>query len=37
MGVIVGTALMEMYAKCVDINKAFTVFIKIWNKDVFFV
>ena len=35
LGVIVGTALMEMYAKCGDVNSAFTMFIKIWNKDVF--
>ena len=36
LGVIVGTALMEMCAKCGDINRAFTVFIEIWNKKFFF-
>ncbi|KAG8381343.1 hypothetical protein BUALT_Bualt06G0112500 [Buddleja alternifolia] len=35
MGVIVGTALLEMYAKCGDIDKGFTTFIKIGKKDVF--
>ncbi|XP_059629287.1 pentatricopeptide repeat-containing protein At3g29230-like [Cornus florida] len=35
LAVIVGTALIEMYAKCGDANKAFTIFIKIGNKDVF--
>ncbi|KAJ9679364.1 hypothetical protein PVL29_021330 [Vitis rotundifolia] len=35
LGVIVGTALMEMYAKCGDVNRAFTIFVKIGNKDVF--
>ncbi|KAL0400766.1 UNVERIFIED_CONTAM: Pentatricopeptide repeat-containing protein [Sesamum latifolium] len=35
MGVIVGTALVEMYANCGDIDKSFTTFIKIGNKDVF--
>ncbi|KAL2507454.1 Tetratricopeptide repeat (TPR)-like superfamily protein [Forsythia ovata] len=36
LGVIVGTALVEMYARCGDINRAFTNFIKIGNKDVFY-
>lgn len=35
LGVIVGTALMEMYAKCGDVNRAFAVFVKLGNKDVF--
>ncbi|GFP82208.1 pentatricopeptide repeat-containing protein at2g22410 mitochondrial [Phtheirospermum japonicum] len=35
MGVIVGTVLVEMYANCGDIDKAFTTFIKIGHKDVF--
>ncbi|KAK9291939.1 hypothetical protein L1049_019891 [Liquidambar formosana] len=35
LGVIVGTTLIEMYAKCGDIDRAFTVFVKIGNKDVF--
>lgn len=35
LAVTVGTALVEMYAKCGDVNRAFTVFIKIQNKDVF--
>ncbi|KAK2973090.1 hypothetical protein RJ640_023020 [Escallonia rubra] len=35
LGVIVGTALVEMYAKCGDVNRAFTTFLKIQNKDVF--
>ncbi|KAL2476808.1 Pentatricopeptide repeat-containing protein [Abeliophyllum distichum] len=35
LGVIVGTALVDMYARCGDINRAFTIFIKIGNKDVF--
>lgn len=35
LGVTVGTTLMEMYAKCGDVNRAFMVFIKIGNKDVF--
>lgn len=35
LGVIVGTALIEMYAKCGDVDRAFTVFIKLGNKDVF--
>lgn len=35
LGVIVGTALIEMYAKCGYIDRAFTYFIKIGNKDVF--
>ncbi|KAL6533147.1 hypothetical protein OROMI_027259 [Orobanche minor] len=34
-GVIVATALVEMYANSGDINKAFTTFIKIGHKDVF--
>lgn len=34
-GAIVGTALMEMYAKCGDIDSAFRIFIKTANKDVF--
>ncbi|KAJ4953609.1 hypothetical protein NE237_030441 [Protea cynaroides] len=34
-GVIVATALIEMYAKCGDVDRAFKVFIKIGNKDVF--
>ncbi|KAL3521526.1 hypothetical protein ACH5RR_019675 [Cinchona calisaya] len=33
--VIVGTALIEMYAKCGDIDKAFSIFIKSGNVDVF--
>ncbi|CDP05212.1 unnamed protein product [Coffea canephora] len=33
--VIVGTALVEMYANCGDIDKAFTIFFKTGNKDVF--
>ncbi|GLT74783.1 hypothetical protein SLA2020_465590 [Shorea laevis] len=35
LGVIVRTALVDMYAKCGDINTAFTLFIKIGWKDVF--
>ncbi|XP_023541409.1 pentatricopeptide repeat-containing protein At3g29230-like [Cucurbita pepo subsp. pepo] len=35
LGVISATALVEMYAKCGDINRAFTIFIKIGTKDVF--
>ncbi|KAK4489545.1 hypothetical protein RD792_005354 [Penstemon davidsonii] len=35
MSVIVGTTLAEMYANCGDIDKAFTIFIKTGNKDVF--
>lgn len=35
LGVIAGTALIEMYAKCGDINRAFILFIKIGIKDVF--
>ncbi|XP_051138159.1 pentatricopeptide repeat-containing protein At3g29230-like [Andrographis paniculata] len=35
MGVIVGTALVEMYASCGDIDTSFTIFIKIGDKDVF--
>ncbi|KAL9670874.1 hypothetical protein QQ045_008433 [Rhodiola kirilowii] len=34
-GVEVRTALMEMYAKCGDVSRAFTIFIKVGNKDVF--
>lgn len=34
-GAIVGTALIEMYAKCGDIESAFTIFIKTANKDAF--
>ncbi|XP_015581233.1 pentatricopeptide repeat-containing protein At3g29230 [Ricinus communis] len=33
--VMVGTALIEMYAHCGDVNRSFAVFIKIPNKDVF--
>ncbi|KAE8650456.1 hypothetical protein Csa_011365 [Cucumis sativus] len=36
LGVIAATALIEMYAKCGDINRAFNLFIKIGKKDVFF-
>ncbi|XP_043714816.1 pentatricopeptide repeat-containing protein At3g29230-like [Telopea speciosissima] len=35
VGVTVATALIEMYAKCGDVDRAFQVFIKIGNKDVF--
>ncbi|GMH28130.1 hypothetical protein Nepgr_029973 [Nepenthes gracilis] len=35
LGVIVATALLEMYAKCGDVDKAFTIFAKIGDKDVF--
>ncbi|KAL3653501.1 hypothetical protein CASFOL_003182 [Castilleja foliolosa] len=35
LDIIVGTALVEMYANCGDIDKAFTTFIKIRHKDVF--
>ncbi|KAF8380277.1 hypothetical protein HHK36_027759 [Tetracentron sinense] len=35
LGVIVGTALIEMYANCGDVERAFKVFIKICKKDVF--
>nr|XP_018677009.1 PREDICTED: pentatricopeptide repeat-containing protein At3g29230-like isoform X2 [Musa acuminata subsp. malaccensis] len=35
LGAIVGTALIEMYAKCSDIDSAFKVFIKMVEKDVF--
>ncbi|KAL5811185.1 hypothetical protein ACOSQ4_027753 [Xanthoceras sorbifolium] len=35
LGVILGTALVDMYAKCGDINRAFSLFIKIGKKDVF--
>ncbi|XP_050386698.1 pentatricopeptide repeat-containing protein At3g29230-like [Argentina anserina] len=34
-GAILGTALIDMYAKCGDINRAFTLFIKMGNTDVF--
>ncbi|KAM7266451.1 hypothetical protein ACFE04_004348 [Oxalis oulophora] len=34
-GVMVGTALVQMYARCGDIDRAFTVFVKIGKKDVF--
>ncbi|KAL0918255.1 hypothetical protein M5K25_010254 [Dendrobium thyrsiflorum] len=34
-GAIVGTALMEMYAKCGDIDSAFRIFTKTAKKDVF--
>lgn len=36
LGVIAATSLIEMYAKCGDINTAFTLFMKIGKKDVFF-
>ncbi|KAJ7969974.1 Pentatricopeptide repeat [Quillaja saponaria] len=35
LGVIVRTALIDMYAKCGEINMAFTLFFKIGKKDVF--
>ncbi|CAK9160957.1 unnamed protein product [Ilex paraguariensis] len=35
LAVTVGTAVTEMYAKCGDVTRAFTTFIKIGNKDVF--
>ncbi|XP_021293186.1 pentatricopeptide repeat-containing protein At3g29230-like [Herrania umbratica] len=35
LGVIVRTALVDMYAKCGDISRAFTLFIKIKKNDVF--
>ncbi|KAK2653831.1 hypothetical protein Ddye_013687 [Dipteronia dyeriana] len=35
LGVILGTALVDMYAKCGDIDRAFSLFIKIGKKDVF--
>ncbi|KAL2540171.1 putative Pentatricopeptide repeat-containing protein [Abeliophyllum distichum] len=35
LSVTVGTTLVEMYARCGDINRAFTNFIQIENKDVF--
>ncbi|XXG85225.1 hypothetical protein AAC387_Pa11g0341 [Persea americana] len=35
LGEIVGTALIEMYAKCGDIDKALVLFIKMFKKDVF--
>lgn len=31
----VGTALIEMYSKCGDVNRAFTIFNKVGKKDVF--
>ncbi|XP_020413663.1 pentatricopeptide repeat-containing protein At3g29230 [Prunus persica] len=34
-GTILGTALIDMYAKCGDINRAFTLFIKMGKRDVF--
>nr|XP_011470378.1 PREDICTED: pentatricopeptide repeat-containing protein At3g29230-like [Fragaria vesca subsp. vesca] len=34
-GAILGTALVDMYAKCGDINRAFTLFIKMGERDVF--
>ncbi|KAK9914238.1 hypothetical protein M0R45_038028 [Rubus argutus] len=34
-GAILGTALIDMYAKCGDINRAFTLFIKLGKRDVF--
>ncbi|KDP22290.1 hypothetical protein JCGZ_26121 [Jatropha curcas] len=33
--VMVGTALVEMYARCGDVDRSFAVFIKVANKDVF--
>lgn len=33
--VMVGTALIDMYARCGDVNRSFVVFFKIANKDVF--
>ncbi|CAI0403385.1 unnamed protein product [Linum tenue] len=33
--VMVGTALVEMYAQCGDVNRSFSIFTKIGNKDVF--
>lgn len=33
--VIVWTAVIEMYAKCGDIDKAFSIFVKTGNKDLF--
>ncbi|XP_073012201.1 pentatricopeptide repeat-containing protein At1g09190-like [Typha latifolia] len=35
LGAIVGTSLVEMYAKCGDIDRAFLIFIKMVRKDVF--
>ncbi|XP_077240230.1 pentatricopeptide repeat-containing protein At3g29230-like [Tasmannia lanceolata] len=35
IGEIVGTSIIEMYAKCGDIDRAFKVFIKMVKKDVF--
>ncbi|XP_050221297.1 pentatricopeptide repeat-containing protein At3g29230-like [Mercurialis annua] len=35
MEVMVGTALIEMYAQCGDVNTSFAMFIKIPNKDIF--
>ncbi|KAF5191450.1 Pentatricopeptide repeat-containing protein [Thalictrum thalictroides] len=34
-GVVVGTALIEMYAKCGDVDRAFKIFIKLGRKDIF--
>ncbi|KAL6127732.1 hypothetical protein ACLB2K_071095 [Fragaria x ananassa] len=34
-GAILGTALVDMYSKCGDINRAFTLFIKMGERDVF--
>ncbi|CAA0834383.1 Pentatricopeptide repeat-containing protein [Striga hermonthica] len=34
-GIIVGSALVQMYANCGDIDRAFTTFVKIGHKDVF--
>ncbi|KAB2596662.1 pentatricopeptide repeat-containing protein [Pyrus ussuriensis x Pyrus communis] len=34
-GTILGTALIDMYAKCGDINRAFALFIKVGKRDVF--
>ncbi|XP_015878098.3 pentatricopeptide repeat-containing protein At3g29230-like [Ziziphus jujuba] len=35
LGIILRTALIDMYAKCGDINRAFSLFIKVRMKDVF--
>lgn len=35
LGIILRTALIDMYAKCGDIDRAFSLFIKIGMKDVF--
>ncbi|PIA31435.1 hypothetical protein AQUCO_04900022v1 [Aquilegia coerulea] len=34
-GVVAGTALIEMYAKCGDVDRAFKIFIKLGQKDIF--